>query len=230
MSAFSPASEPQLGPAARSLVLTLMSQPRVEDRAATLRELCRRLGDAWFPFYVKLLMVIGEGAPADERAFVADAAAHGFQRGQAAAGSLSAWGMPAPLPATLASAAAGHGFLRSASARPLDPLAYVVVWFGQSTARPLLPRLSFERALVALLCLFNASSAAVAIYQAKLRADAAAASEGAFSTATVGRLQVLVEGWAAGTPPSQLAVDVAAAGSLPPVPLSDGRLWPRAFV
>jgi len=225
---FRPSETPRFGLAARSLVLTLQKQLRVEDRAAELRQLSRDLGDSWFPFYLKVLMVIGEGAPEDERAMVADAAAHGIQYGQPAAGTLSSWGIPSPLPAAVA--AAGQGFLRMASARPLDPLAYVIVWFGQSTSRPLLPQAAFERALIALLRLFNASPSAASIYQAKLRADLTTASDGTFSMASVARLQMLLSGWTAQTSPSQLAADVAAAGHLPPARPSDMRVLPRPFV
>jgi hypothetical protein len=228
MRLFRPSDNPRFGPAARTLVRTLSEQLRVEDRAGTLRQLSRDLGDSWFPFYVKLLMVIGEGAPEDERAMVADAVAHGLQHGQPAAGTLSSWGIPSPLPAAVA--AAGQGFLRMASARPLDPLAYIVVWFGQSTSRPLLPQPAFERALIALLRLFNASANAQSIYQAKLRADVATAADGTFSMATVTRLQTLLEGWTAEVAPLQLAGDVAAAGNLPPVRTLETRVWPRPFV
>jgi hypothetical protein len=226
---FHPAEQPRFGLAARSLVLTLQQLSRVEDRAASLREVSRELGDAWFPFYLKLLMVIGEGAPETERALVAEAAVHGMQHGQPAAGTLSSWGIPAQLPASVA-AVAGQAFLRMASARPLDPLTYVVVWFGQSTARPLLPRAAFERALTALLRLFSASAAASAIYQAKLRADLANASDGTFSMNTVARLQALLAGWAHGVPHAALACDLAAANALPAARTAELRGWPRAFV
>jgi hypothetical protein len=228
MSLFRPSETPQFGPAARTMVHTLREQPRVEDRAATLRALCRELGDSWFPFYLKLLMVAGEGAPEEDRALLADAAAHGLQYGQPAAGTLSSWGIHAPLPAAVA--AAGHGFLRMALARPLDPLTYIVVWFGQSTSRPLLPQPAFERALTALLRLFNTSPSAASIYQAKLRTDLATATDGTFSMATVTRLQTLLDGWATDVTPSQLASDVAAAGNLPPARTVEAQAWPRPFV
>ncbi len=225
---FRPSETPRFGLAARSLVLTLQEHDRVEDRAVALRQLSRDLGDSWFPLYLKVLMVIGEGAPQEERALVADAAAHGFQHGQPAVGTLSSWGIPAPLPAAVV--AAGRGFLRMASARPLDPLSYVVVWFGQSTSRPLLPQAAFERALIALLRLFNAGASAALIYQAKLRADLATATDGTYSTATVARLQTLLDGWTAQVTPSQLAADVAAAGNLPAAHAGGVRVMPRPFV
>jgi hypothetical protein len=228
MSLFQPSANPRFGPAARTLVRTLREQERVEDRAATLRQLSRELGDSWFPYYLKLLMVVGEGAPEDDRAVLAEAAAHGLQYGQPATGTLSSWGIHAPLPAAVA--AAGQGFLRMALARPLDPLAYVVVWFGQSTSRPLLPQPAFERALIALLRLFSAGASAALIYQAKLRADLATATDGTYSMATVARLQTLLDGWAAQAAPSQLAADVAAAGNLPVAHGGGMRVMPRPFV
>jgi hypothetical protein len=229
MTPFRPADEPDFGLAARNLVGALELQERVEDRVATLRELSRQLGDAWYPFYVKLLMVVGEGAPQEHRVLVADAAAHGLQHGQGPGGTLGSWGMPARLPPALAAATAGQGFLRMASARVLDPLAYVLVWFGQSTSRPLLPQPVFERALASLLRLFQSSTGASAIYQAKLRGDIATASDGTFSMSTIARIKILLDGWVANVPPLQLVTDVAAAGHTP-LGHDLKRAWQRNFV
>jgi hypothetical protein len=91
-----------------------------------------------------------------------------------------------------------------------------------------LPQPAFERALIALLRLFEASTAARSIYQAKLRADLTTAADGTFSMATTQRLQTLVDGWIAQGPALQLAADVVAAGNMPPLlPTRSGDMRPR---
>jgi hypothetical protein len=208
--AFEPAARPRFGPAARALMRTLQAQAEPAERAQTLRELCGKLGDEWFPFFLKLLMVVGEGAPEDHRKLLADSVAHGLQHGQPAAGTLSSWGITAGMPPAGMPTTAGTMFLRHARARPLDPLSYLAVWYGQGTARPRIPAHAFERAVVAILRLFSASNAATSIYQAKLDADILAAADGTYSTATLRRLRKLLEGWREGASAARLASAVAA--------------------
>jgi hypothetical protein len=228
MSLFTPAAQPRFGDAARCLVLTLQQQPRIEDRSGTLRELCRELGDAWYPYVLKLLMVIGEGAPESARAVVAQTVAHGLERGLPAAGTLGSWGAPAPLWAVVAQAR--PGFLRMASSRPLDPLSYVVAWHGQASSRPLLPRAAFERALLALLRLMDACPRAAEVYRAYLRASVATASDGTFSTLTLERLQLLVDAWSAGASAEQIAAAMARAGDQAARPVVGGVFFSQRFV
>jgi hypothetical protein len=241
---FRPHATPQYGLAARALVRTLQTLDGVPARAHTLLKFNRDLGDAWFPIYLKLLAVIGQGAPEPDQALLADAVAHGLQHGQTAGGTLGSWGLPpsmhsqmhhhlrswVPAAPPLASgnsgasntsgtsstsstsstvsaagasptgALAGQGFLRMSAARVLDPLAYLVVWFSQSTSRQPLPAEVFETSLAALLTLFNSSPSARAIYQAKLQGDVAASAEGAFNTTSLLRLRVLVDHWQGATP------------------------------
>jgi hypothetical protein len=99
---FAPHARPQFGPAARSLVASLSELDTVAARAAALSRLNRDIGDSWFPVYLKLLVVIGEGAPGEARGQVAESIAYAMQHGQTTGGSLSAWGIPMPMPAALA--------------------------------------------------------------------------------------------------------------------------------
>jgi hypothetical protein len=204
---FRPLAQPHFGAAARALVRTLECQPQGAERSAVLTNLLREFGDAWYPMYLKLLTVIGEGAPTAARSLVADTIAHGLQHGAPLGGTLSAWGMPAQQ-APLAHASLGQGFLRMAAGRTLDPLAYLTVWASQSTSRQPLPPEVFERALRALLHLFSASPSAAAVYQAKLRADLLAPPAGAFSAITKLRLQCLLDGWERRVAASELAASV----------------------
>jgi hypothetical protein len=206
--AFQPGTSPRFGRAARALVQTLQDAPDADARAQVLRELCAKLGDEWFPFFLKLLMVIGEGAPEDHRRLLADAVAQGLAQGQPPAGTLSSWGIPVAAPSVRADEAAGASFLRRARARPLDPLSYLAVWFSQSTARERLQASTFERAVLAILRLFEASEAARATYQAKLQAELLAAADGTYSSVAVKRLTCLVEGWRAGRSIVDLAREV----------------------
>jgi hypothetical protein len=206
---FRPFAEPEFGLAARSLVGMLESEVSAEARAQVLLKLNRDLGDAWYPVYLKLLIVVGESGPAGARGLVADAIAHGLRHGQAAGGTLGSWGVPTQLPATLA--AAGKGFLRMSAARVLDPLTYLTVWFSQSTSRQPLPLDAFEKSLVGVLQLFDASTSARSVYQAKLRADVSSSTEGAYSATSLLRLGVLVDGWQAALPPHRIAAAVAKA-------------------
>jgi hypothetical protein len=222
---FSPHPDPQFGAAARTLVRTLEAESHIADRAVALGQVIRELGDNWYPMYLKVLMVIGEGAPTPARALVADAVAHGLQHGTPLGGTLSAWGMPAQQVPPAAMAALGRGFLRMAAGRALDPLAYFAVWASQSTSRQPLPQEAFERALRALLNLFDASPAAAAIYQAKLRADLLAPPAGAFSALTIRRLQCLQDGWTQRIGAAELAARVARV-DLPAESLAQLRVVP----
>jgi hypothetical protein len=221
---FRPLAHPYFGAAARTLVRTLESQSQGAERAAVLAQLLREFGDAWYPLYLKLLTVIGEGAPVAARALVADTIAHGLQHGAPLGGTLSAWGMP-PQQAPLLHASLGQGFLRMAAGRTLDPLAYLTVWASQSTSRQPLPPAVFERALCALLQLFAASPSAEAVYQAKLRADLLAPPAGAFSAITKMRLQCLLGGWERRVAATQLAACVMQT-ELREEPMSHVRLMP----
>jgi hypothetical protein len=205
--AFSPHAEPQFGAAAHSLVSLLEAAPHPEDRAQLLLKLSRAVGDPWYPLYIKLLVVIGESAPLAAQAIVADAVAHGLQHGQTAGGTLGSWGVPVQMPAAIA--AASRGFLRMSAARVLDPLAYLTVWFSQSTSRQPLPGETFEKSLTAVLRVFEASAAARSIYQAKLQADVASAAEGAYSATSLLRLNRLVADWKLAVPAHRIAAAVA---------------------
>lgn len=224
---FRPLPEPQFGTAARNLVRTLETEPRIAERSAMLTQLLRELGDDWYPLALKLLTVIGEGAPTAARAIVADAIAYSLQHGAPVGGTLSAWGMPAQH-VPLAHAALGQGFLRMAAGRALDPLAYLTVWASQSTSRQPLPPEVFERSLRALLQLFAASPSAAATYRAKLRADLLAPPAGAYSAITRLRLHSLLEGWEQGVSAAELAARVAQTDlrgeSLSQLRLMPGRL------
>ena len=205
--AFRPHAEPQFGAAANLLVRLLETAPHSEDRAQVLLNLTRGVGDAWYPLYIKLLAVIGESAPVAAQALVCDAVAHGLQHGQMAGGTLGSWGVPIQLPAVVATA--GRGFLRMSAARVLDPLAYLTVWFSQSTSRQPLPIETFEKSLASVLRMFEASASARSIYQAKLQGDVASSAEGAYSATSLLRLSRLVADWKAELPAHRIAAAVA---------------------
>ena len=197
------------------VVASLEVIDRIEDRAVALGRFSRDLGDGWFPVYLKLLIVIGEGAPETGRRLVAEAIAHGMQHGQTTGGTLSSWGIPMPMSAAVASSI-GQGFLRMSGGRILDPLAYLTVWFTQSTSREPLERSVFESSLAAVVRLFDSSDSARSVYQAKLRADITSAPEGTFSSATLVRLRCLLDAWVEGAAPHLIAREVGRAELTPP--------------
>lgn len=219
---FVPLSRPRFGPASRALVRSLEALGSDEERAAALSRFGRRLGDGWYPMYLKVLMVIGSSAPEATRRLVADALAQGLRTGLSTGGTLGAWGIPMMV-------APQGGFLRRSSGRALDPMAYLVVWYSQVTSRERLSRELLEDGLTALLSLFAASAHARAVYQARLGVDIDSVSEGVFSAETLHRLAVLRAGWIDGLAPRPLALAVAAAEA-PPTAVSDLRAVARRFV
>jgi hypothetical protein len=204
---FAPHANPDIGAAAHELVQCLQRFPQLDDRVALLGDLNQCLGEAWHPFYIKLLMVIGEGAPVADKVLVAESIAYAMQRGQSPGGALNAWGVPTQLAAVVGQL--GEGFLRMAVRRTLDPLAYACAWYSQSTSRSPLPQSTFEPTTSALITLFSASDLAASVYQSKLSTDATNSAEGTFTSLTRLRLSTLVNLWRQGLEPSQIAAEVA---------------------
>jgi hypothetical protein len=204
---FVPHTDPDVGAAAFELVVRLQQFPRLEDRVVLLNDLNQCFGETWHPFYIKLLMVIGESAPPSAKVLVAESIAHAMQRGQSPGGALNAWGVPTPLAAVVGQL--GEGFLRMAVRRTLDPLAYACAWYSQSTSRSPLPQATFELTVSALIALFSASDWATSVYQSKLSTDAANSTEGTFTSLTRLRVSTLVNLWQQGLEPSQIAAEVA---------------------
>jgi hypothetical protein len=204
---FVPHTDPDVGAAAFELVVRLQQFPRLEDRVVLLNDLNQCFGETWHPFYIKLLMVIGESAPPSAKVLVAESIAHAMQRGQSPGGALNAWGVPTPLAAVVGQL--GEGFLRMAVRRTLDPLAYACAWYSQSTSRSPLPQATFELTVSALIAFFSASDWATSVYQSKLSTDAANSTEGTFTSLTRLRVSTLVNLWQQGLEPSQIAAEVA---------------------
>ncbi len=204
---FTPFANPNIGAAAHALVQQLQQSPQPEDRVVLLNDLNQCLGETWHPFYIKLLMVIGESAPAAAKVLVAESISHAMQRGQSPGGALNAWGVPTQLAAVVGQL--GEGFLRMAVRRTLDPLAYACAWYSQSTSRSPLPQATFETTIRGLIALFSASSWAASVYQSKLLTDAANSTEGTFTSLTRLRVSTLVSLWQQGLEPSQIAAEVA---------------------
>jgi hypothetical protein len=220
---FTPFANPDVGAAAHALVQRLQQFPQLEDRVVLLNDLNQCLGETWHPFYIKLLMVIGESAPFSAKALVAESIGHAMQRGQSPGGALNAWGVPTQLAAVVGQL--GEGFLRMAVRRTLDPLAYTCAWYSQSTSRSPLPQATFESTISALIALFSASEWAASVYQSKLSTDAANSTEGTFTGLTRLRVSTLASLWKQGLEPSQIAAEVARAGLEVPSVQAAVRGW-----
>jgi hypothetical protein len=197
---------PRLGWAARALVLALQACADDTQRASLLQKLARTLGDCGYPLFIKLLAIIGEGAPPHEQTMVARALLHGLQSGNAATGTLSRWGLA--MPVLPKAQGVGDGFLRMAAARPLEPLAYLAVWSSQPTGRPVLPWPVCEDLQHGLLALLCADAGVGQAYRIKLANDIAAAVDGSFNAVTLQRLHAWMDAWcaqAAGGKPLRVA-------------------------
>jgi hypothetical protein len=220
---FTPFANPDIGAAAHALVQRLEQFAQVDERVVLLNDLNQCFGETWHPFYIKLLMVIGESAPVAAKVLVAESIGHAMQRGQSPGGALNAWGVPTQLAAVVGQL--GEGFLRMAVRRTLDPLAYTCAWYSQSTSRSPLPQSTFEPTASALITLFSASDWAASVYQSKLSADTANSSEGTFTSLTRLRVSTLVNLWQQGLEPSQIATEVARTGLEAPSIQAAVRGW-----
>jgi len=201
-------TRPDLRAAARALLHSLAACPTEELRVAVLKRVAKRLGDANYPVFVKLLAVVGESDDAPAKRLLAETLVCALTRGDMPTGSLTGWGSAGSWAASTSAALPASSFLRAVPRRQFDPVEYLTTWFGQSTDRVRLRPDLYRSALHALVALFDAHPAGARLYQSKLRADAANQPEGTFAQATRERLMEIARDWAAGYLPAR---DVTAA-------------------
>lgn len=182
---------------AQRLTAFLETTDDAERSLAVLNLLCRRFGDQGYPGFLKLLLIIGNGAATVAKQRLSDAIALGLHRGNVPSGVLTSWGATR---------------LWTSQQRQLDPLAYLTVWFCQRTHRPFLSESTYRECVVTLLELFNYSRAARELYPLKIATDLAGI-EGAFSRQTQQCLGALAESWQRDLSVERIA---AAALEIPP--------------
>lgn len=200
--------------AADRLVSALAAHTDPEYRLTVLKRLSRRLGEASYPMFLRLLGVIAESDDERAKRLLADTLGTALRRMDLPGGALSSWGatrLPDSTGPISAGALSGQ-FFGATPQRLLGPVEYLTVWHLQRTQRMPLGADAFRTSLERLVALINHSEEARTLYPQKLAADAQNELEGAYTRATRERLAAVAAAWKAGRPPAevaQAAVDAA---------------------
>jgi hypothetical protein len=190
---------------ARAFLALLTRYPHADDRIAILNQFARDVSDERYPEFIKVLKVIGASDDEAAKRLTAETLAEAMRRGDPPSGSLTAWGISMEWAAAQTQLASP--FFQSAPRRYFDPIEYLCAWHSQSTNRvPPLSDEAFRETLMALIRLFNTAPAAARTYQTKLSADVVNRPAGTFFEATRARITAIVEAWAQGLPPEQIAL------------------------
>lgn len=201
------------------LVSALAAHSDPEYRLTVLKRLVRRLGEARYPLFLRLLGVIAESDDTRAQTLLAETFGTALRRMDLPGGALSSWGatrLPDSGAPVAASTLSGQ-FFGATPQRLLGPVEYLTVWHLQRTQRTALGAETFRTALARLIALLNRSDSARTLYPQKLAADAHNELEGAYTRATRERLAAIAAAWKAGHSPevvAQAALD-ASAGDTP---------------
>jgi hypothetical protein len=189
--------------AVRALLEALAAHACSDARAAIVNRVARRLGDEWYPAFLKMICVVAESDDPTAKQLLASTLAHAMRKGELPSGSLTSWGVGADWLA--APAGVPGSFFRSAPRRQLGPIEYVTSWHSQSTNRAPLSDSVYRHTLSRILQLFEACPDAARAYQAKLAADAMNALEGTYTEMTRSRLAAIAQLWSEGVASDDLA-------------------------
>ena len=205
--------------AADRLVSALAAHSDPEYRLTVLKRLSRRLGEEYYPMFLRLLGVVAESNDERAKRLLAETLGVALRRMDLPGGALSSWGATGlpdnagPIPA---GALSGH-FFGATPRRLLGPVEYLAVWHLQRTQRTRLGAESFRTSLERLVDLLNHSEEARTLYPQKLAADAQNELEGAYTRATRERLAAVAAAWKAGRTPAEVAqAALDAADAQPP--------------
>lgn len=208
--------------AAARLVAALAAHAEPEYRLSVLKRLARRLGEARYPVFLRILGVIAESDDLRAQRLLADTFGVALRRMDLPGGALSSWGatgLPDSKAPVAASTLSGN-FFGATPQRLLGPIEYLAVWHLQRTQRQLLDREAFVLATARMVALLNHSEDARRLYPQKLAVDAQNELEGAYTRTTRERLAAMAAAWQAGRSPE----DVARA-ALGVAPDSRGGQW-----
>lgn len=189
------------------LISALAAHPDPEYRLTVLKRLVRRLGEARYPMFLRLLGVVAESDDARAQTLLAETFGTALRRMDLPGGALSSWGA-ARLPgssAPMAASALSGQFFGATPQRLLGPVEYLTVWHLQRTQRTALGAETFRNSLARMVALLNRSDDARRLYPQKLAADAQNELEGAYTRATRERLAAIAAAWEAGRPPEEVA-------------------------
>lgn len=209
---------------AERLVSALAAHSDPEYRLTVLKRLVRRLGQARYPLFLRLLGVVAESDDARAQTLLAETFGAALRRMDLPGGALSSWGaarLPDSSGPVAASTLSGQ-FFGATPQRLLGPVEYLTVWHLQRTQRTALGADTFRQSLARLIALLNRSDDARRLYPQKLIADARNELEGAYTRATRERLAAIAAAWQAGRPPEDVAQAALDAGA--------GQTTPRDWV
>ena len=205
--------------AADRLVSALAAHSDPEYRLTVLKRLSRRLGEEYYPMFLRLLGVVAESDDERAKRLLAETLGVALRRMDLPGGALSSWGatgLPDNAGPIAAGALSGH-FFGATPRRLLGPVEYLAVWHLQRTQRTRLGAESFRASLERLVDLLNHSEEARTLYPQKLAADAQNELEGAYTRATRERLAAVAAAWKAGRTPAEVAqAALDAADAQPP--------------
>jgi hypothetical protein len=206
-----PADAPTFVSAARQLLRALSLNSDEDYRHALLKRIVRKLDEAGYPRFIKLLSVVAQSRDDRAKRLLADTLAISLRKMDLPSGEMTSWGASSlGMDGTAISASMLSGGLSySAPRRFFGPIEYLAVWFGQSTQRRRLSTEAFEQALISLITLLNFSVQAASLYQNMLEAEAKSELEGAFTRLTRDRLTVIASLWRAGKSPQEIAQKAA---------------------
>ena len=177
-------ADPAWGDAARDLVAGLARLEGAEPRIALLERVCLGLGDALYPAFLQILLVVERRGDAEARRRVAGALVDCLVTGRLPEGRLAAWGA--------SSLALDDAFGRP---RRLGPVEFLCAWHAQPNQLPTLARERFDAALAGLLTLTSSEPRAAELYAAKLAADARDPVIGSLAGQTRDGLGALAKAW-----------------------------------
>lgn len=193
--------------AAARLVAALAAHAEPEYRLSVLKRLARRLGEARYPVFLRILGVIAESDDLRAQRLLADTFGVALRRMDLPGGALSSWGatgLPDSKTPVTASTLSGN-FFGATPQRLLGPLEYLAVWHLQRTQRQLLGREAFVLATARMVALLNHSEDARRLYPQKLAVDAQNELEGAYTRTTRERLAAMAAAWQAAQSPEDVA-------------------------
>ena len=200
-------SSDDLRDAAAQLVAALAAHPEPEYRLSVLKRLARRVGEARYPMFLRILGVIAESDDVRAQRLLADTFGEALRRMDLPGGALSSWGatrLPDSKAPVSASTLSGN-FFGATPKRLLGPVEYLAVWHLQRTQREVLGSDAFVLATSRMVALLNHNGDARRLYPQKLAVDAQNELEGAYTRTTRERLAAMAASWQAGQSPEAVA-------------------------
>jgi hypothetical protein len=198
--------------AARLLVAAFVSIETPQQSHKFLRQLNDQFEDNQFPALLKLFCIVGESDDLHAKQMLARGLAAALERGDLVSSSLPSWGR-----SDISHPGSHLGLNQprppARSQSRLDPLQYLFAWHSQRTSLTPLSSSVFRKSVEAMLQVFTADPACVAIYRQKLTDDLISLPEGALSALARQKLTRLLELMATSASCAEIAKEVTDTGS-----------------